>query len=168
MPAASGSLQAGPLRMSLNWGQVGLHSHLGEGEVVKAVLPAAEQMSPSLTRSRHIQRAPDTWWRRSRLAAALRALPSDRVSLSPPHPLPQCTCWNGEGRRTPPAARQPWPRAGRLSAAAASWTTWTERPRPTCCLQAAPSCHRWTPSAAQCLFSLFEKYFCSIFFYFVL
>lgn len=59
-------------------------------------------------------------------------------SLSPrprPSPDPQCT-WSRKGRRTTPGVWRPWPRAGLLSAAAASWTTWTEQPRPKCSLQA--------------------------------
>lgn len=67
----------------------------------------------------------------------LLILPPDWVSLSPALPcpspastLPQCMCCNRKGRRTTPGVRRPWLRAGPPSAAAASWTTWTEQPRP--------------------------------------
>lgn len=68
--------------------------------------------------------------------AAGLLLPADWVSLSLPLPCSQCTWWNRKGRRTTLGVRRPWLRAGLLSAAAASWRTWNEQPRPRCSLQA--------------------------------
>lgn len=72
-----------------------------------------------------------------RYGMLLLLLPPDWVSLSLPLPCPQCALWNRKGRRmTPLRVRRPWLRAGLLSAAAASWRTWNEQPRPKCSLQA--------------------------------
>lgn len=68
------------------------------------------------------------------LTGSLSPLPS--LPSLPPLPRPQCTCWNGKGRRTTTGVRRPWLGSCPPSAAAASWTTLTEQPRPKCSLQA--------------------------------
>lgn len=68
------------------------------------------------------------------LTGSLSPLPFPVPPLPPP--CPQCTWCNRKGRRTTPGVRRPWLRAGPPSAAAASWTTWTEQPRPKRSLQA--------------------------------
>lgn len=127
----------------------GFPSRLGGGGVT-GHSGLTQQMSPSFTPQEPLcqtlawawsvepgRRAPacDYVLRAPAWAAGL-LLPADWVSLSLPLPCSQCTWWNRKGRRTTLGVRRPWLRAGLLSAAAASWRTWNEQPRPRCSLQA--------------------------------